>query len=151
MIDFQKNYCIKILDKIESHPISELFRAPSEPGDERYAGYLDIPKKPMDFSTIRKKLNGGEYKCIGECYSDIRLIYSNAMASYPESSGIYKMAADSSSWFEKKLSDYPRTWEEHWFQQIKKIQKQIKYLHENFPISKSLLPEQKAQEKKNNE
>ena len=143
MIDFQKNYCNKILDKIESHHISELFKQPSEPGDERYAGYLDIPKKPMDFSTIRKKLNENQYKCIGECYSDIRLVFSNAMTSYPESSGIYKMASDSSNWFEKKHADYPRTKEEYWFQKIKKIQKEIKYLHDNFPISKSLLPENK--------
>ena len=141
MIEFQKQFCLKMLDKIEAHPLSELFREPAEPGDERYAGYLDKSKKPMDLSTVRKKLNENQYKCIGECHNDIRLIWSNAISSYPESSNIYKMASDMSNIFEKKWGDYPRTKEEWWYQKLKKVQKSVKYLHDNFPIMKSLLPE----------
>ena len=40
--------------------------------------YLDIVKCPMDFSTIKRKLNTFEYNNNEDFLTDVRLVFSNS-------------------------------------------------------------------------
>jgi len=59
----------------------------------------------MDFSTIEKKMNakdGSGYKNVREIYSDVRLIFKNAMKYNNEKHDIHIMAKILLEKFEKK-------------------------------------------------
>lgn len=60
--------------------------------------YLDVIKKPMDFSTIWKKIDSKQYNDILEYKSDVLLMFDNAM-KYNAPSTIYHKQA-------RKLYDY---------------------------------------------
>lgn len=141
MTDFQKQYCLKMLDKIEKHPISQIFATQSKLFENHFIKYTSKPKKAMDLQTIRKKLTEGQYKTMNECGQDIQLIFSNTTSCFKEDSPIYAMAQDLSEWFDKKWIEYPRTEEEQWVKKIRKVQESVKLLSEHFPIDKSFIPE----------
>ncbi|KOM27899.1 hypothetical protein LR48_Vigan468s006100 [Vigna angularis] len=67
--------------------------------------YHEIIAKPMDFSTIKKKMDakdGSGYKNVREIYSDVRLIFKNAMKYNNEKHDIHIMAKSLLEKFEKK-------------------------------------------------
>ena len=54
--------------------------------------YLDIIKKPMDFSTMRKKVEDNVYTCLDDFDRDFRLVWHNATI-YNQKDTIYYRAA----------------------------------------------------------
>jgi hypothetical protein len=141
MFEFQKAYCLKMLDKIEKRPIASFFRDAPSPDTEYMGGYLERPKKPMDLRTVRQRLVDGTYKTMNEWGVDVRLIWSNAHSCYPPESPIYLIALELSAWFEKKWANYPRTQAEHWATKLKKIRPKIRQLRDGMPIRTDLIPQ----------
>jgi hypothetical protein len=140
MLEFQKAYCIKMLEKIEKRPISVFFR--DTPADPRYIEEsLDRPTKPMDLRTVRRNITGGAYKTMNDWGSDIRLIWCNAQSCYPPDTPMHLMAFELSNWFEKKWASYPRTEAEHWANKVKKLRSKIRQLHEGMPVLADLIPQ----------
>ncbi|KAI4388372.1 hypothetical protein MLD38_000706 [Melastoma candidum] len=66
-----------ILDKLQKKDIYGVYAEPVDP--EELPDYHDIIEKPMDFSTVRKKLANGSYTTLNEFESDVFLICTNAM------------------------------------------------------------------------
>ncbi|GJN09204.1 hypothetical protein PR202_ga27188 [Eleusine coracana subsp. coracana] len=67
--------------------------------------YYKIISKPMDFSTIEKKMEGRDgtkYSSVREIYSDVRLIFTNAMKYNDEQNEIHLMAKALLEKFEEK-------------------------------------------------
>ncbi|CAI8590053.1 unnamed protein product [Vicia faba] len=68
--------------------------------------YFEIIEKPMDFSTIKRKMNakdGSGYKNVREIYADVRLIFNNATKyNNDEKSDVHVMAKTLLHKFEKK-------------------------------------------------
>ncbi|KAK3754188.1 hypothetical protein RRG08_028153 [Elysia crispata] len=56
-------------------PAAEWFTFPVDPMDA--PDYYTVIQQPMDFSTMRKKLESGQYSCFEEFQSDMDLIRSN--------------------------------------------------------------------------
>ena len=52
--------------------------------------YFDIVKKPMDMSTIRRKLETGQYKDPWEYVDDVWLMFENAWLYNRKTSRVYK-------------------------------------------------------------
>lgn len=71
------NYCLQFTNTLYSHPLSFFFRKPYKP--QKDDDYFDIVRKPMDLSTIRKKLTNGEYISIKQWEDEIRLIFKNSI------------------------------------------------------------------------
>lgn len=68
----------KLLDDIFKHPDSHPFR---EPVDTRaYPDYLKIITEPIDFGTIRKKLEASDYIELKRFDQDCRLVFRNSKA-----------------------------------------------------------------------
>lgn len=53
--------------------------------------YHDIIKKPMDLSTIKKKLDCREYTSPSEFASDVRLMFTNCYKYNPPEHDVVKM------------------------------------------------------------
>ncbi|KAF6168176.1 hypothetical protein GIB67_011561 [Kingdonia uniflora] len=66
-----------ILDKLQKKDAYGVYAEPVDP--EELPDYHEIIEKPMDFSTIRKKLASGAYSNLEKLENDVFLLCSNAM------------------------------------------------------------------------
>ncbi|THF99927.1 uncharacterized protein LOC114297218 [Camellia sinensis] len=66
-----------ILDILQRRDTHEIFAQPVDANEVE--GYYDIIEKPMDFGTMRAKLQEGMYSTLEQFESDVFLILNNAM------------------------------------------------------------------------
>ncbi|XP_073445803.1 PH-interacting protein isoform X2 [Dendrobates tinctorius] len=104
-----KKQCQELLNLIFQCEDSEPFRHPVDLIE--YSDYRDIIDTPMDFETVKHKLEAGSYDSPNELCKDVRLIFSNSKAYTPSKrSKIYSMSLRLSAFFEERastiLSDY---------------------------------------------
>lgn len=71
-------------------PESIPFRQPVDPQALGIPDYFDIVKKPMDLSTIKKKLDIGKYTDPWEYVDDVWLMFDNAWLYNKKTSRVYK-------------------------------------------------------------
>ncbi|KAF7990470.1 hypothetical protein HCN44_000275 [Aphidius gifuensis] len=71
-------------------PESLPFRQPVDPQALGIPDYFDIVKKPMDLSTIKKKLDAGKYRAPSEYFHDVWLMFDNAWLYNNKTSRVYK-------------------------------------------------------------
>ncbi|KAL0073143.1 hypothetical protein F4703DRAFT_1899529 [Phycomyces blakesleeanus] len=86
-----KTVCLKLLETLEKRDAYGFFL---EPVDTRLiTDYLTVIKRPMDFSTIRRKIETGRYRHLDEFRDDFLLIVTNAK-TYNAPGTIYWKTAD---------------------------------------------------------
>ncbi|CAG5119478.1 unnamed protein product, partial [Candidula unifasciata] len=78
---------------VKQDPESLPFRQPVDPVILQIPDYFDIVKKPMDLSTIRRKLDSGMYKDPWEYVDDVWLMFDNAWLYNRKTSRVYKYAS----------------------------------------------------------
>ncbi|CAI9755799.1 unnamed protein product [Fraxinus pennsylvanica] len=72
-----KKFLVFILDRLQKKDTHGVFSEPVDP--DELPDYHEIIEHPMDFGTLRKKLDNGMYKNLEELEADVFLICSNAM------------------------------------------------------------------------
>ncbi|PVU94735.1 hypothetical protein BB561_002305 [Smittium simulii] len=72
-----KNYYLEILDIIDKRDKLGTFSKPVSLDEAPY--YCDIIKKPMDLTTIRKKVHSFDYSNLKEFESDLMLVFNNCI------------------------------------------------------------------------
>lgn len=70
-------YLLNDLRKMDPH---EFFAWPVS--DVISPGYSEVIHSPMDFSTMRKRIDGNHYTCVSEFREDLKLVCNNAMTYY---------------------------------------------------------------------
>lgn len=103
-----------IIRQITSHEWADPFLQPVDVIGLQLDDYHKIITKPMDFSTIRRKMEGNDgtkYNSVREIYSDVRLVFDNAMKYNDESHDVHIMA--------KLLLE---KFEEKWLQLLPKVE-----------------------------
>ncbi|KAI9023607.1 hypothetical protein CLU79DRAFT_749291 [Phycomyces nitens] len=86
-----KTVCLKLLETLEKRDAYGFFL---EPVDTRLiTDYLTVIKRPMDFSTMRKNIETGQYRHLDEFRDDFLLIVTNAK-TYNAPGTIYWKTAD---------------------------------------------------------
>ncbi|XP_024967204.1 uncharacterized protein LOC112507040 [Cynara cardunculus var. scolymus] len=81
-----KKLLVFILDRLQKKDTHGVFSDPVDPNE--LPDYHEIIKQPMDFGTVRSKLDEGVYSNLEELEADVYLICSNAM-QYNSSDTIY--------------------------------------------------------------
>ncbi|KAG8461880.1 hypothetical protein KFE25_013899 [Diacronema lutheri] len=82
---------LKMLNAIAKHKWAYPFKRPVT--DKEAPDYKDIIKQPMDFSTIRKRIEAGQVSTLGSLRDDLALVFSNAQLYNSTASDYSKMAA----------------------------------------------------------
>uniref|UniRef100_A0ACD5UAN2 Uncharacterized protein n=1 Tax=Avena sativa TaxID=4498 RepID=A0ACD5UAN2_AVESA len=103
-----------IIRQITSHEWAEPFLQPVDVVGLQLDDYHKIITKPMDFSTIQNKMEGKsstKYNSVREIYSDVRLVFDNAMKYNDEHHDVHIMA--------KLLLE---KFEEKWLQLLPKVE-----------------------------
>ncbi|XP_062160784.1 transcription factor GTE1-like isoform X2 [Alnus glutinosa] len=105
-----------ILRQITQHKWAWPFLKPVDVEGLGLHDYYEVIEKPMDFSTIEKKMeakDGTAYKNVREIYADVRLVFKNAMKYNDEKDDVHVMAKTLLEKFEEKwLQLFPRVAEE---------------------------------------
>ncbi|CAD8089289.1 unnamed protein product [Paramecium sonneborni] len=69
----------KVLQILWKAKGAQLFHNPVDEKKYGINDYYDIVKKPMDFGTVKQKLNTNQYKNCKEFYTDINLVFDNCI------------------------------------------------------------------------
>ncbi|XP_044749866.1 CREB-binding protein isoform X2 [Coccinella septempunctata] len=84
-------------------PESMPFRVPVDPQTLGIPDYLEIIKKPMDLSTIKKKLDMNQYTDPWEYVDDVWLMFDNAWLYNRKTSRVYRYCTKLSEVFEQEI------------------------------------------------
>jgi hypothetical protein len=71
--------CKKVLNSLWKLKESAIFHRPVDPIELGIPDYAGIVKNPMDFGTIKKRLNSGLYVNFNEFHEDINLVFDNCI------------------------------------------------------------------------
>lgn len=69
--------------------------------------YHDIIKKPMDLGTVKRKMDGREYKSAPEFAADVRLIFTNCYKYNPPDHDVVTMGRKLQDVFEMRYANIP--------------------------------------------
>eukprot|EP00977_Amphora_coffeiformis_P012946 scaffold3304_cov154-Amphora_coffeaeformis.AAC.5 len=111
--------CRGIITQLERHAKIGAFMEPVDPVALNIPTYFQVVKRPMDLSTVRKKLENGDYSRFslsetigsspvtrmlnGPFRRDIELIFNNAMVFNPPHDWIHKAASTLKNFAVKKI------------------------------------------------
>ncbi|KAM4716312.1 histone acetyltransferase p300 isoform 2-T2 [Anableps anableps] len=84
-------------------PESLPFRMPVDPKLLCIPDYFDIVKNPMDLSTIKRKLDTGQYQDPWQYVDDIWLMFNNAWLYNRKTSRVYKFCSKLAEVFEQEI------------------------------------------------
>ncbi|XP_018572292.1 CREB-binding protein isoform X4 [Anoplophora glabripennis] len=84
-------------------PESIPFRQPVDPQSLGIPDYFDIVKRPMDLSTIKRKLDIGQYADPWEYVDDVWLMFDNAWLYNRKTSRVYRYCTKLSEVFEQEI------------------------------------------------
>jgi len=98
----ERKVCLTILKKLMHHKYGWVFNEPVDTVKLCIPDYHLIIKNPMDFDTIKKKLESFHYSNLEEFVYDVRLTFLNAITYNPIDHDVYKMAQTLSSFFENQ-------------------------------------------------
>ncbi|KAK3871156.1 hypothetical protein Pcinc_023010 [Petrolisthes cinctipes] len=89
--DELRQHLVPTLDKLyRQDPESIPFRQPVDPQTLGIPDYFDIIKKPMDLSTIKRKLDTGQYTDPWDYVDDVWLMFDNAWIYNRKTSRVYR-------------------------------------------------------------
>jgi len=98
-----KTDLVNLLNQMMNHKYSGLFNRPVDPVLDGVPDYLERIKNPMDFSTVKKKVENDEYKNFSEFISDVNLIFANCRTYNSTGSEIVRQANVLAKYFEKQV------------------------------------------------
>lgn len=98
-----KSDFLRIVGKLNMRKDSHWFRAPVDYAAQGLLDYPIIVKRPMDTSTIKKRLENNEYSKIEDVIYDFRLVWHNAMIYNVCGSQIYNTAKKNQDHFNEML------------------------------------------------
>ncbi|PPQ90468.1 hypothetical protein CVT25_014986 [Psilocybe cyanescens] len=106
----QLKYCNKILQELNRKQYAGFAYPFYEPVDWQkleIPSYPKIIKKPMDLSTIRKKLDGGEYETAQSFYDDFKLMIRNCFTFNPSGTPVNLAGQELQRLFDDKWKSLP--------------------------------------------
>jgi len=102
-------FCLKLVQDIAKkyYAYSWPFLAPVDAVALNLPDYHTRIKHPMDFGTIRQKLEDGMYKKPSEFESDVKLVFDNCFHYNPPTLEVYQMAKHVEAIFKSKYQQLP--------------------------------------------
>ncbi|XP_068429888.1 bromodomain-containing protein 3-like [Clinocottus analis] len=109
-VEEQIKYCNNILKELLSKKYMTFawpFYKPVDADALQLHDYHDIIKYPMDLSTVKQKMDGGEYNDPQIFAADVRLIFSNCYKYNPPHHDVVTKARKLQGVFEKRFAKMP--------------------------------------------
>jgi hypothetical protein len=97
---------LKVINELLKLPESDIFKYPVDPIENNVPNYYEVIKKPMDFSTIKKKIRRRQYTNFKEFCFDVDLIFDNCFKFNGEFNEVGKMGSIVKREFMRLLNKY---------------------------------------------
>ncbi|KAI9487800.1 MAG: Bromodomain-containing protein [Benjaminiella poitrasii] len=110
--DLQMKFCAQTLKELKKNKYRDInypFLAPVDVVALNIPDYVEIIKRPMDLSTIERKLNEGDYEDPDQFEQDIRLMFNNCYTYNPPNLPVHKMGRELEKVFDEKWTQKPST------------------------------------------
>ncbi|KAK8878184.1 hypothetical protein M9Y10_004949 [Tritrichomonas musculus] len=117
--DYDKAWCNKLLLDLGKMPITSPFKMPVDTVHDA-PNYLEFVEHPMDFSTMKKKLQNNEYPTVKSFIDDIQLICDNAKKFNGEQSLLGMISNDIMDEANKQYSEKASNADEEWYRSLSK-------------------------------
>ena len=119
--------CKILTEELVQQPLNQYFVAPVDPEGDGLLDYFDKISRPMDYKTISDKLKSGSYSSPSEWYSDVCLIYENAMKYHDPDKVYHWIASHCLKTFKKMAAgleiETMRDWQASFDVQLRKMTK----------------------------
>ncbi|ORY37957.1 Bromodomain-containing protein, partial [Rhizoclosmatium globosum] len=99
----QLKHCRQVIARAKRLKDALLFLQPVDPVKLGIPTYFHFVKRPMDLSTIQKKLDTGVYRVATECVDDLLLMIQNCWLFNGKESAVGGIATNLWRYFEKEL------------------------------------------------
>ena len=129
--EYDRQWLQNLLIELFNWNLMDPFKFPVDPKRDHAENYYKIIKKPIDLSTMKKKLNNNEYQTVDEFSEDIRQIYNNSLTYNKKDSVITIIAGDLTKWYNDKLNAKGGNSEAEWKE---KVNETIEKLHEHMKM-----------------
>ena len=106
MNDSWEKVAKKLMNTLWKHKDADLFHKPVDPEELNIPDYFNIIKNPMDFSTIKKKLNNFSYTNLKEFCNDMDLVFENCYLYNGNNSMIGDMCTRVKKEYEKLFDEF---------------------------------------------
>ncbi|KAJ8467417.1 hypothetical protein OPV22_029969 [Ensete ventricosum] len=94
--------CETLLKRLMNHQYGWVFNTPVDPVKLNIPDYFQVIKYPMDFGTIKTRIQLGRYSNPWDFVSDVRLTFTNAKTYNPPKNDAHIMADAMSKFFETR-------------------------------------------------
>ena len=126
--------CQEITKSFMDRAINAYFLNPVDPQADDLPDYDKIVTRPMDLTTVETKLNNSKYTTSYQWYSDMCLIYENAI-KYHTSNSIFGVIAEQVLRdFKKAASGLQIQTKKEWIEQLAKKTKKLGSVISDSPI-----------------
>lgn len=108
--DIQMKFCMQALKEMKKNKFRDInypFLHPVDVVALNIPDYVNVIKRPMDISTIERKLNEGAYAEPEEFEQDVRLMFNNCYTYNPASLPVHKMGRQLEKVFDDKWAHLP--------------------------------------------
>ena len=109
-------FCQEIINELKKpkhHNLASPFAQPVDPVALNIPHYHKLIKKPMDLSTIEKKLVGGEYENAKEFEADVRLMFANCYRFNPATDVVHHLGKQLEALFDQQWAMKKQWLDEH--------------------------------------
>ncbi|KAJ2963288.1 hypothetical protein NQZ79_g1638 [Umbelopsis isabellina] len=140
----EQKRCRKALDEMKKPQYNNIawpFLLPVDPVAWGIVGYFDVVKKPMDISTVEKKLNANEYANVTDFEQDVRQIFINCYLFNTPDNEVYQMGKSLEAVFDAKWNKAPKEKEK---KVMSAKEKRIEQLEAQLRLLKEQLNHQQA-------
>ncbi|KAI8904256.1 Bromodomain-containing protein, partial [Powellomyces hirtus] len=91
--------CSQMLAELSKHASAWPFKTPVDPVLAGAPDYFDIIQRPMDLSTVERKLANFQYSEVQEFANDIQLMLNNCFTYNPPTNGVHQLGKSLESYF----------------------------------------------------
>jgi hypothetical protein len=129
LTEWQRRWCLQVMDRIRAKPISGPFQRESS----RELGLSANIEHYLDLDSIGEQLEDGRYHTVQDWICDVRYIWAAAQRLFREGTPVHAMAADLSTWFERKFAEFPRCLAEQWLADFRSTRGKLRALVDSYP------------------
>jgi Bromodomain len=103
----QSKFLLALLRQVKKAKDAVPFREPVDPVKLNIPRYFEVIERPMDISTIERKLSGGAYPVVQAVVDDFNLMVENCVKFNGAENPITKMGKNLQATFEKGMKTLP--------------------------------------------
>ena len=110
-----------------------MFATPVDPERDNCPTYTKVIEHPMDFGTVRKKLESNRYKTIEQWKDDVELIFENSYKFNTRQSLISMLAKQLQTIFHELTENLTSNYKIDWIVQLHQLKTELNNIYQNGP------------------